>query len=349
VLQANDAPRPTPPINKSENVLSLHTNAATLSAQNSLNKTQSSLSTSMTRLSTGYRINSAMDDAAGLQIATRLKAQTSGMAVAMRNTQNSVSMLQTADGALSEVGNILTRMKDLATQAADASSSIDDQKAMQDEYDALGKELGNIMQTASFGGSTLLQNGTLTHPMTFQIGAGADETMAVDLRPLMTTLEGVKDSSYTADNTIDGNGLLGISRTYATTAAAGGELWDSKGDAAYNTAIAANPANPGHVPPPSAAVGSEKANATIDLLSATIDAVSAVRSGLGAAANRLEHVYNNLSNISTNVQTATGRIMDVDFATESSSMTANQMLMQAGTAMLKQTSSMSSMVMSLLQ
>ena len=104
-------------------MLSLHTNAASLSAQNSLSRTQSSLSTSMTRLSTGYRINSSMDDAAGLQIATRLKAQTSGMAVAMRNTQNSTSMLQTADGALGEVSNILVRMKDLATQAADASST----------------------------------------------------------------------------------------------------------------------------------------------------------------------------------------------------------------------------------
>src|SRR6476620_4106495 len=101
-------------------MLSLHTNAASLSAQNSLSRTQSSLSTSMTRLSTGYRINSAMDDAAGLQIATRLKAQTRGMAVAMRNTQNSTSMLQTAGGALEEVTNMMVRMKDLATQAADA-------------------------------------------------------------------------------------------------------------------------------------------------------------------------------------------------------------------------------------
>src|SRR5690242_8714403 len=117
-------------------MLSLHTNAAALSAQNSITRTQSSLSTSMTRLSTGYRINSAMDDAAGLQIATRLKSQTSGMTVAMRNTQNSTSMLQTAEGSLEEVNNMLTRMKDLATQAADASSSAADKTAMQSEYDA---------------------------------------------------------------------------------------------------------------------------------------------------------------------------------------------------------------------
>src|SRR4051812_40236328 len=116
-------------------MLSLHTNNASLSAQTSISKTQSTLSTSMTRLSTGYRINSASDDAAGLQIATRLKAQSSGMAVAMRNTQNATSMMQTAEGALGETSNILVRMKDLATQAADASATGADKTAMQSEYD----------------------------------------------------------------------------------------------------------------------------------------------------------------------------------------------------------------------
>src|ERR1051325_6247135 len=104
-------------------MLSLHTNNAALSAQNSIGRTQTNLSTSMTRLSTGFRINSAMDDAAGLQIATRLKVQTSGMSVAMRNTQNSIALMQTAEGALDEVTSILNRMKDLATQSADDSST----------------------------------------------------------------------------------------------------------------------------------------------------------------------------------------------------------------------------------
>ena len=166
-------------------MLSLHTNAATLSAQNSLSRTQSSLSTSMTRLSTGYRINSAMDDAAGLQIATRLKAQTSGMAVAMRNTQNSISMLQTAEGALNEVTNILTRMKDLATQAADGSSSGTDQSAMQKEYTSLTKELSNIVANTSFGGAKLLNNGTdgkfASAAINFQIGADSSEQMSFNI------------------------------------------------------------------------------------------------------------------------------------------------------------------------
>jgi flagellin len=286
-------------------MLSLHTNAASLSAQNSLSRTQSSLSTSMTRLSTGYRINSAMDDAAGLQIASRLKSQSSGMNVAMRNTQNSTSMLQTAEGALDEVGNMLVRMKDLATQAADASSTTNDKAAMQSEFDALGKELSNVLKNTSFGGNKLLVGGTVASSMTFQIGASSSETMAVDLS---TDLAQV------------GTDVSAATSTYNTPGTAGTEL--STGTAA---------------------------NGAIGKLETALASVNKVRSGLGAAANRLDHVYNNLSNIDTNTKAAAGRIMDVDFATESSNMTSNQMLLQAGTAMLKQTNSMSSMVMSLLQ
>ncbi|UVW29733.1 flagellin [Massilia sp. H6] len=284
-------------------MLSLHTNNAALSAQNSISRTQSSLSTSMTRLSTGYRINSAMDDAAGLQIASRLKAQTSGMTVAMRNTQNSTSMLQTAEGALDEVSNMLVRMKDLATQAADASSTANDKTAMQSEFDALGLELKNVLQNTTFGGTKLLVGGTVgSAAMTFQIGASSSETMTVNLTADMTSM--ATDVSNATSN--------------YTTTATGTELTGT-------------------------------ANATIGKLETALASVNKVRSGLGAAANRLEHVYNNLSNISTNSKAAAGLIMDVDFATESANMTSNQMLLQAGTAMLKQSNSMSSMVMSLLQ
>lgn len=319
-------------------MLSLHTNNAALSAQNSISKTQSNLSTSMTRLSTGYRINSAMDDAAGLQIASRLKAQTSGMTVAMRNTQNSTSMLQTAEGALDEVSNMLIRMKDLATQAADASSNAEDKTAMQAEFDALGKELANVMKNTTFGGKNLLEGtaavaesgtvgdpdyvaavpakaGTLASEMTFQIGASASETMKINLSTDMTALS---------------NALKAATSNYDTPATAGTELVGKPGD------TDADPVTP-------------TANATITLLETALDKVGTVRSGLGAAANRLEHVNNNLANISTNTKTATGQIMDVDFASESANMTSNQMLLQASTAMLKQSNSQSSLVMSLLQ
>ena len=283
-------------------MLSLHTNNASLSAQNSIAKTQSQLSTSMTRLSTGYRINSAMDDAAGLQIATRLKAQTSGMTVAMSNTQNSTSLLQTAEGAFAEVTNMLVRMKDLATQAADASSNTADKDAMQAEYDALGLELANVMNNSTFGGQKLLTGGTIASAMTFQIGAAQSETMTINLGTSMTSVA---------------TALGSATANFAGTAG-GTEL-------------------------------KTLANTAIGSLISAIDSISTVRSALGAAANRLDHVNSNLSNIATNTKAATGRIMDVDFASESSNMTSSQMLLQAGTAMLKQSNSMSSMVMSLLQ
>ena len=289
-------------------MLSLHTNAAALSAQNSITRTQNSLSTSMTRLSTGYRINSAMDDAAGLQIATRLKTQTSGMGVAMRNTQNSISLMQTAEGALDETTNILNRMKDLATQAADGSSTSADQTAMQKEFNTLSDELSNIFSNTKFGGTALFNSagGKLTSALTFQIGADSSETMTGD---------------FTAELTQVGTDIVAAATGFVTTgtgAAAGTELTAS-------------------------------ANATIGTLTTAIDTVGALRSKLGAVSNRLDHVYNNLSNISTNTKNASGRIMDVDFASESATMTSSQMLLQAGTAMLKQTNSQSSLVLSLLQ
>ena len=300
-------------------MLSLHTNASALSAQNSISRTQSSLSTSQTRLSTGFRVNSAMDDAAGLQIATRLKAQTSGMTMAMRNTQNSISMLQTAEGALDETTNILIRMKDLATQSADGSSTKDDQTAMQNEFNSLSSELSNIVSNTKFGGTALLNSdatkGKLAAAVSFQIGADASETMSGDVSAELVKMNGdIKLAALTFDST------TGVATT------AGTEI--SGADAA---------------------AGSTAANLTIGTLATAIDSVGALRSKIGAISNRLDHVYNNLSNISTNTKAATGRIMDTDFAAESSNMTSSQMLLQAGTAMLKQSNSTSSLVMSLLQ
>ncbi|QCP10572.1 flagellin N-terminal helical domain-containing protein [Pseudoduganella umbonata] len=299
-------------------MLSLHTNNAALSAQNSLGRTQSTLSTSMTRLSTGFRINSASDDAAGLQIATRLKTQTSGMNVAMRNTQNSISMLQTAEGALSETTTILTRMKDLATQAADGSSTDKDQTAMQSEFDSLTAELSNIMGNTSFGGTKLFTGteGKLSKgAVDFQIGASSAEKMTLNISG-------------------DGDDTKGIAKMHKKIADAAEQFKSDGADGDFSATTELSAAS---------------ANGTIDKLNDAIEAVSEVRSSLGAAANRLDHVNNNLSNISTNTKNATGRIMDVDFATESASMTSNQMLLQAGTAMLKQSNSQASLVMSLLQ
>ncbi|NMG63557.1 Lateral flagellin [Azoarcus indigens] len=293
-------------------MLSLHTNAAALSTTAAVGSNQKALSTSMTRLGTGYRINSAMDDAAGLQIATRLEAQTRGMSVAMRNTQNGISMMQVAEGAFEEVTNILMRMKDLATESATASATDDDRTAMQSEFDALGSELANIIGNTSFGGEKLFgavggPDGKLSAALTFQIGATSDETMEVDTSTALTGLD---------------TALGGISAYYNATAptAIGTEIDDATA-----------------------------ANGMIDTIADALDDVGELRSQLGAASNRLDHVYNNLSNMSTNTTEARSRIMDVDYASETANMTSKQLLMQASTSMLKQSSSMSQLVLSLMQ
>jgi flagellin len=292
-------------------MLSLHTNAASLSTQNAVGATQKALNTSLTRLGTGYRINSSQDDAAGLQIASRLQAQSRGMAVAQKNTQNGISMLQVADGGLDEVNNILLRMKDLATESATASATADDRTALQAEFSALGKELGNIMKNTAFGGTQLFSDGTLTTgaggllsnaTLTFQIGASTGETMVVNTQASLTVLA---------------TALGAVSANYGNAAAVGAEL--------------------------------DGTNGSIDTINAAIKAVGTMRAELGASANRLEHVYNNLGNMSSNTDAARGRIMDVDYAAEATNSTAKQLQLQAGTSSLKQANSLSQLVLSLLQ
>jgi len=388
-------------------MLSLHTNNAALSAQSAIGRTQNNLSTSMTRLSTGFRINSAMDDAAGLQIATRLKAQSSGMAVAMRNTQNAISMMQTGEGALAETSNILVRMKDLATQAADASATDADKTAMQSEYDALASELSNIVGNTSFGGAKLLAkkatgteanlaatdatsatttyttaNDKVNHASTGSLKAYND-TVAANALPVPTkTAAEVATAKATLDADMKALAAATTAKTAADAYKAAAALSSTNGvDGkfaaemkfqigssgsetmglnissdmnALHTALGVTSKNYNGFGAALGVAGNEltlagSATTKIDDLQKAIDAVATVRSSLGAASNRLEHVSTNLANISSNTQAATGRIMDVDFASESAAMTSSQMLLQAGTAMLKQSNSMSSMVMSLLQ
>ncbi len=180
--------------------ISVHTNYASLVTQNTLGQTNNALSTSMERLSTGYRINSAADDAAGLQIANRLDTQTRGMNVAMRNAQDGISMIQTAEGAMDEMTNIAMRMNDLALQASNGSNSEADTKALNAEFSALSEELGSIMKNTSFGGQALLDSASgafaATGGVSFQVGASVAEKLVVEndtalgaIETLMGTLE----------------------------------------------------------------------------------------------------------------------------------------------------------------
>lgn len=273
--------------------LSMHTNYASLVTQNTLSSTNDLLTTAMERLSTGLRINSAADDAAGLTIANKLEAQTRGMSVAMRNSQDAISMLQTADGALEELTNIAYRMKDLATQGANGTNGATELAALNAEYQELEKEAVRIMGETTYGaGQKLLTGGKLAAAVDFQIGASGAEKLTVNVSAGLTAI----DFTTTAD--LDSNA---------------------------------------------------NSNAEIAKVDALFDQINTVRSALGANINRLDHTINNLANISENTAAAKGRITDADFAVESSNMTKNQMLMQAGTTVLSQTNQLPGMAMSLLR
>jgi flagellin len=159
--------------------ISVNTNVTSMKAQGNLNKAQTATSTSMERLASGLRINSAKDDAAGMQIANRMTSQINGIGVAMRNANDGISIAQTAEGAMQESTNILQRMRDLSLQSANGSNSTDDRAAMQKELGALQSELTRIADTTAFGGQKLL-DGTFGSK-DFQIGSEANQTIAISL------------------------------------------------------------------------------------------------------------------------------------------------------------------------
>lgn len=300
--------------------LSIHTNYSSLVTQTNLSKTNNMLGTNQQRLGTGLRINSAADDAAGLQIATRLNAQSRGMEVAIRNTGDAVSMLQTAEGAFQEMTDILQRMKDLSTQAANGTNGGADLISMQAEYDELGKEVANIIKNTTYAGSNLFSDGTLvtgaggklSAAVDFQIGASAAEKLTLNVTAKLTAL---------------GTALTAAADTYSVPGTPGVELATTQDP---TTAVNTN------------------ASGNITVVSTALDAVGDLRALFGANINRLNHTASNLANMKDNTEMAKGRIMDADFAMESASMTKNSMLMQSGISMLKQAGQMPGMVMSLL-
>ena len=164
--------------------MTIATNNAALNAYRNLSNTQSKLNSSLQKLSSGFRINNAADDAAGLSISEGLASQISGITQAGRNAQDGISVIQTADGALSEVTSILHRMRDLAVQGANDSNSVASRTAIKTEADDLGKELDRITKNTNFNGIDLLKAGTLN----FQVGAGstADNTITVSLADVAT-------------------------------------------------------------------------------------------------------------------------------------------------------------------
>jgi len=201
--------------------LTVNTNTTSLNAQRNLSGSSESLQTSMQRLSSGMRINSAKDDAAGLQIANRLTSQINGLNVAQRNANDGISMAQTAEGAMQESANILQRMRDLSLQSANGSNSADDRAALQKEVSALQQELTRIAETTKFGGTSLL-DGTFGTKQ-FQIGSNANETINVSLRDMSADAIGANEisgpgSSANSTNNLGDVETIALADNHTTTA-----------------------------------------------------------------------------------------------------------------------------------
>ena len=265
--------------------MTINTNVSTLNAQRNLNASQGSLATSMQRLSSGLRVNTAKDDAAGLAIANRMNAQIRGINVAVRNANDGISLAQTAEGALATVTDALQRMRELAVQAQNATNSTSDRANLDTEYQQLSAEITRIASQTKFNGAAIV--GGSAGAQTFQVGPNNGDTLIVTTVAVSTVAGGL------------------------TTAAAA------------STAVAA--------------------------LDTALDTITTNRATYGAAISRFGMAIQNLQITGENITAAAGRIMDADFAAETSNLSRSQILQQAGTAMVAQANQLPNQVLQLLK
>ncbi len=284
-------------------------NITALNSYNKLNTNNNAVSKNLEKLSSGYRINRAGDDAAGLAISEKMRAQITGLETASKNAEDAVSLVQTAEGALTEVHSMLNRMVALATQSANGTYNASNRNSMNEEVEQLQSEIDRILSTTKFNGKELFTaaaagaNGG-TGTITFQVSeTGIDDAqIGIKLEEMTTTTLGVDKNSLTISGT-NGN----------------------------------DPAD------------QNNARAKIDIINSAIDKVSKLRGTFGAIQNRLEHTINNLAVSTENITAAESRIRDVDMAKEMMSYTKNNILVQSAQAMLAQANQVPQSVLQLLQ
>jgi flagellin len=274
----------------------INTNVNALTATNALTKNSRDMQLTMQRLSTGQRINGASDDAAGIAIATTMTAQINGLNAAIKNSNDGISLLQTADGALSETASLMQRMRELAVMAVNDTYSSAQKTAMNTEFVALASQIDQIATSTLFNGTAVLTGagGLLggAGNFTFQIGATGSQTMTVAI----------------AAQTL---ATYGLTNATITTAAL--------------------------------------ATTHIGTLDTALGTLNTARSTIGAAVNRLTHAVDNLSNVAQNTTESRSKIADTDYAQATSDLARQQIIQQAGTAMLAQANQMPSMVLALLR
>ncbi|MGL4886571.1 flagellin N-terminal helical domain-containing protein [Aeromonas veronii] len=294
----------------------INTNTSSLNAQRNLMNTTKSLDTSYTRLASGLRINSAKDDAAGLQISNRLTSQINGLDQGNRNANDGISLAQTAEGAMDEVTGMLQRMRTLAQQSANGSNSDKDREALQKEVNQLGSEINRISKDTTFAGTKLLDG---SFAGSFQVGADANQTIGFSL------------------SQTDGFSISGIAAAANTTVNVGTVI----GTAINVTAIFGAASSISI----STQNGAQQVLAAADVMLGIVDSK---RAELGAVQNRLDSTIRNQANISENVSAARSRIRDADFATETANMTKQNILQQAASSVLAQANQRPQSALSLL-
>jgi flagellin len=278
----------------------VNTNISALFASNRLNDTQNAMRGNLERLSSGFRINRAADDAAGLAISQKMLGQINGFQRAMQNAQDGVSLIQTADGTLGRTADILQRMRTLAVQASNATNTTSDRAKIVSELNQLYSEINRIASQTEFNTQKLLDGSFKQRK--FHIGANQDQVISLTIQTMNT------------------GGQLKISAA-AINSISGGTLTQQ-------------------------AAAAEKMITTINN---AINAVAAERSNLGAVQNRLTYTISNLQTSTENLTDAQSRITNVDMAAEMVSFTKNQILAQAGSAMLAQANAMPQSVLQLLK
>ena len=283
----------------------INTNIASLNAQRNLNSSQSSLLVATQRLSSGMRVNSAKDDAAGMAIAERMYAQARGMAVAVRNANDGISLAQVAEGALARVTDNLQRMRELTVQARNATNSASDKDALDREFGELAKEIQRNIRGTTFNGKAVL--GEAAGSQVFQVGANTTDndvieftTTNLSVDPLVTIITGL-------DSTGNGRAAIGGTTTIEDLAT------------------------------------------VITNIDAAFDKINGDRAVLGAQQNRFEAVVSNLQISYENQMAARSRIMDADYAVETSNLSRANILQQAGTAMVAQANQLPQQVLQLLR
>ncbi len=314
-------------------------NITALNAHRNLTNNNSSVGKSLEKLSSGYRINRAGDDAAGLAISEKMRAQITGLATAQKNANDGISLVQTAEGALTEVHSMLNRMVELATQSANGTYSTANRQEMQKEINRLNEEIDRISQTANFNGTKLFTvsasgvggtggagtSGQAATTITLHVG-DSHET-ANQLKVTFQAMSSSKLGLHSTDST-----------TFAKTLGTGSFTLD-------NNTKGANAVTINNIDLTSA----DSARHAISVAQAAIDMVSSMRSDFGAMQNRLDHTINNLSVQEENITAAESRIRDVDMAKEMMAYTKNNILVQSAQAMLAQANQVPQGVLQLLQ